>query len=258
MATTSTNVNAGAWRRWFRRSNVHIAEYILMLIMMGSFLGVLVSLWFSFFGLLYATGYEARTLAIAAAAQLASLIVVAPAAFWLYARTSGQEMVQPELTERRSHTVFLAIWMIIIVSVLVSMLIAVTSSFVQATFGLGKDDFSEAIVTKVLPSLFGVATIVFGLFAIVKHPARKLSMLTGIVLAGLSVLLLLANIIMVVVRKDEGTTKTGGDCTFSRYTDDECSYSEYLRDSRGDRSESLYNSGSDNSRLQDMFTPHSF
>lgn len=243
-----------AWHRWFRRTNVHIAEYILMLIMMGSFLGLLVSLWFSFFGLLYETGYGAVTLATSAAMQLASLVVVAPAAYLLYARTSGQEMVQPELTERRSHTVFLTIWMVIVVLVLVSMLIAVKTSFVQAMFGLGAEDFGQALVTKVLPSLFGVATIVFGLLAVVKHPSRKLSMFAGVVLAALAVGLLVANIVMVVMRKDVEQPTVSNPCTFSRYIDNECSYSEYRRDNQT----SPATDSNSESPLDSLFTPSAY
>lgn len=244
-----------SWHRWFRRTNVHIAEYILMLIMMGSFLGVLVSLWFSFFGLAYEGGFGARTLAVAAAAQLASLVVVAPVAFWLYARTSGQEMVQPELVGRKSHTVFLAIWMIIVVSVLVGMLIAVVASLMQAMFGLGSDDFGKALVTQVIPSLFGVTTIIFGLMIVVKHPARKLSMIAGIVLAALSVLLLIANMVMIIVRKD-ASQPIKQQCTYTRYyLEKECSYSDYLRD-RSSRLDTMQ-SPSDSSRLDTLFTPRS-
>ncbi|HEY0965276.1 MAG TPA: hypothetical protein VGE13_02230 [Candidatus Saccharimonadales bacterium] len=244
-----------SWHRWFRRTNVHIAEYILMLLMMGSFLGILVSLWFSFFGLVYEDGFGARMLTVATAAQLASLVVVAPIAFWLYARTSGQEMVQQELTDRKSHTVFLTIWMVVVVSVLVGMLIAAVTSLMQAMFGVGDDDFGKALVTKVLPSLFGVATIVFGLMAVVKHPARKLSMLAGIVLAVLSLVLLVANVVMVIVRKDV-TQPVEQQCTYTRYyLEKECSYSDYLRDrsSNFDRVEGPSNS----SRLDSLFTPRS-
>lgn len=244
-----------SWHRWFRRTNVHIAEYILMLVMMGSFLGILVSLWFSFFGLIYEDGYGVRVLVTATAMQLGSLVVIAPIAFWLYARTSGQEMVQAELAQRKSHTVFLTIWMVVVVSVLVGMLIAVVSSLMQAMFGLGGDDFGEALVTKVLPSLFGVATIIFGLFTVVKHPARKLSMLAGIVLAVLSLILLLANVVMVVVRKDV-KQPVMQQCTYTRYyIDKECSYSDYLRD-RSSGLDSLQ-SPSSSSRLDDLFTPRS-
>jgi hypothetical protein len=253
MAAVSTNDSLkGSWHRWFRRTNVHIAEYILMLVLMGSLLGLLVSLWFSFFGLVYETGYSAKLLATSAAMQIASLAVVAPAAFWLYARTSGQEMMQQELTKRKSHTVFLTIWLVIVVPVLVSMLIAVKVSFVQAMFGLGDADFGRVLVTQVLPSLFGVATIVFGLFAVVKRPARKLSMLAGIVLATLAAVLLIANVVMVLVRKDVEPPVVEERCTFSRYIANDCSYSDYRRDNQT----SPATDSNSESRLDSLFTPY--
>jgi hypothetical protein len=244
----------GSWHRWFRRTNVHIAEYILMLIMMGSFLGILVSLWFSFFGLVYETGYGARALATSAAMQLASLAVVGPAAFWLYARTSGQEMMQPELTQRKSHTVFLTIWLVIVVPVLVSLLITVKVSFVQAMFGLGDADFGRVLMTQVVPSLLGVATIAFGLLAVVKRPARKLSMLAGVVLAALAAVLLVANVVMVLARKDVEPPVVEDRCTFSRYLNNDCSYTDYRRDNQS----SPATDSNSESRLDSLFTPSKY
>ena len=40
-------------RRFTRRTTVYIAEYILMLVMMGGFLSLLISLWYSFFNLIF-------------------------------------------------------------------------------------------------------------------------------------------------------------------------------------------------------------
>jgi len=252
MVAVSTNDSLkGSWHRWFRRTNVHIAEYILMLVLMGSFLGLLVSLWFSFFGLIYETGYGEKLLATSAAMQIASLVVVGPAAFWLYARTSGQEMVQPELTQRKSHTVFLTIWLVIVIPVLVSMLIAAKTFLVQAMFGLGDADFGRVLMTHVLPLSLGVATIVIGLFAVVKRPARRLSMVAGVVLAVLTVVIMVANTVMIVMRKDVEQPVISNPCTFSRYIDNECSYSEYRRDNQT----SPATDSNSESRLDSLFTP---
>lgn len=255
MAVVSTNDSLkGSWHRWFRRTNVHIAEYILMLVLMGSFLGLLVSLLFSLFGLIYETGYEARLLATNAVMQIASLAVVAPAAFWLYARTSGQEMMQPELTQRKSHTVFLTIWLVIVVLVMVSMLIAAKTSLAQAMLGLGDDDFGRVLMTHVLPLTLGVGTIVVGLFAVVKRPARRLSMVAGVVLAVMTVVLMVANTAMVVVRKDAEQPVVSNPCTYSRYLNNECNYSEFRRDNQ---SSPATNSNSE-SVLDSLFIPSQY
>lgn len=246
MATVSTNDPlAGSWHRWFRRTNVYIAEYIIMLILVASFIGVLVSLWFSFFGLVNG----ANTLMVyTAAGQIGSLLVLGPAAFWLYARVTGQEMVQPELYERKSRTVFLAIWLIFAVLALVGMVAAIVASFVNAMFGLG-GDFGTTLVISVLPGLFAVATVAFGLFMVVKHTSRKFVMVSAIVLVALAFILLVANLTMVLVRKDDATRApsinvpsttfpqtSDDDCSFSDYLDKECTYSEYLEDSRSSSS----------------------
>ena len=233
-----------SWRRWFRRTDVYIAEYILMLTLVAGFLGVLVSLWFNFFGMLY-TSYAPVEMA---ASQIGALLVVGPAAFWMYARVTGQEMVQPELHTRKARTVFLTIWMFFGVLALVSMIAAVVAIFVNALFGLGSD-FAGALVTGVIPGIFAVATVVFGLFMVVKHASRKFVKLAAIVLAISAVALLVMNTTMVLVRKDSAPginydssprmMRYGEDCTASRYFDQKCSYQDYqdyLRSSSGSSS----------------------
>ncbi len=232
-----------SWRRWFRRTNVYIAEYILMLVLVGSFIGVLVSLWFGFFELVYGQGTFS---VVTTASQVGALLVVGPAAFWLYARVTGQEMVNPDIYERKSRTVFLTIWLFFAVLSLVGMVLAIVATFVMAMFGLGTD-FSEALVTKVLPGLFAVATVVFGLFMVVKHTSRKFVLVSALVLVVMAVVLLIANSTMILVRKDSAKStpsvpswtspspsvieddSNDGDCTISAYLDKKCTYSEYLK-----------------------------
>ena len=246
--TVAKDKTSTSWRRWFRRTDVYIAEYILMLTLVASFIGVLVSLWFNFFGMLYTPYASVET----AASQIGALLVVGPAAFWMYARVTGQEMVQPELHARKSRTVFLTIWMFFAVLALVGMVAAVVAIFVNALFGLGSD-FAGALVTGVIPGLFAVATVVFGLLMVVKRASRKFVMLAAIVLAISAVALLVMNTTMVLVRKDssiqinydQSTPRMmhyGEDCTASRYFDQKCSYQEYqdyLESSSG--SSSYYN-----------------
>jgi len=243
--TVKRDKTATSWRRWFRRTDVYIAEYILMLTLVASFIGVLVSLWFNFFDMVYNSYVSVPT----AVSQIGALLVVGPAAYWMYARVTGQEMVQPELYERKSRTVFLAIWMIFAVLGLVGMVAAVVAIFVNAVFGLGTD-FAGALITTVVPATFAIVTIVFGLAMVVKRTSRKFVMFAGVALAIAAVLLLGMNTTMVLVRKDAAPQviqdesspfESEGDCTFNRYYfDKECSYDEYQRDLRSSSSSSNY------------------
>lgn len=239
VTTVKRDKTATSWRRWFRRTDVYIAEYILMLVLVASFIGVLVSLWFNFFDMLYNSYVSVPT----AVSQIGALLVVGPAAFWMYARVTGQEMVQPDLYERKSRTVFLAIWMIVAVLALVGMVAAIVAIFVNALFGLGSD-FAGALVTSVIPAIFGVATVVFALFMVVKRTSRAFVMMAGIILAISAVALLIMNTTMVLVRKDSAPqviehtsspfeSDKAGDCTFENYYYDKtCSYNEYREDLR--------------------------
>ena len=96
-------------------------------------------------------------------------------------------------------------------------------------FGLG-GDAASLWVGRVIPGLFAAATLGFGIAVVLKHATRKLVMVSGIVLAGIAVFLLLVNLIMVVVRKDVADTpKTTTSCTYRAYLDEECTYQEYMR-----------------------------
>ena len=257
MVKVANDPTLSTWHRWFRRTNVHIAEYILMLVMMGSFLGLLASLWYSFFGLMADAEYTARTLAMATSIQLGTLLVVAPAAFWLYARVTGQEMVEPGLQQKRARTVFLTLWMLGAVLALVGVTVSVASNVSSAVFGFGGKDVGELVVGTVLPGLFVVATFGFGLFVVVRHAKRKLSMLAGIVLAALSVFLLVANVTMVLVRKDV-KAPVRPSCNFSSYLKADCSYEDYRKNSGVMNPSSVYDNkdSSPSTRgLENMFTP---
>lgn len=243
-STTVGQQRSTNWRRWFRRTDVHIAEYILMLIFFGGLIALLASLWFSFFQLLIQDGFSGNILARTTALQLGSLVVMGVAGFWLYARVTGQEMVQPELQARTSRRVFLTMWMIVAVCGLVGIASVAMMAFVSLL--LGQTDATQAVVGIVIPALFAFATVGFGIAAVVKRSNRKLSMLAGVVVAGLMVLLFIANAIAVFIRKDSSSPardSSGGsslfkeNCTYTRYRDGECTLSEY-RDSLSERSSS--------------------
>ena len=216
-------------RRFVRRTTLYIAEYILMLVMMGGFLSLLISLWYSFFNLIVATGASGRSLALFAAGAMGAALVVGPATYWLYARVTGEEAEHPEQLKKVSRTVFLTLWTIPAVIALVSVVISILSSIVLSIFGLG-GDAASLWVGRVIPGLFAAATLGFGIAVVLKHATRKLVMVSGIVLAGIAVFLLLVNLIMVVVRKDVADTpKTTTNCTYRAYLNEECTYQEYMR-----------------------------
>ncbi len=239
MATTQTNPNP-VWRRWFRRTDVYIAEYILMLLLLGSFLGIASSLWFSFFGLILNDSYSGRSLAEVTAGQLGGLIVLGIAGFWMYSRVTGQEMIEPGVYEKKARTVFLTIWMIGVVLGVVGLAGVLFSSLSTSLFGLG-DDVGKTLVGTTIPALFAIATLVFGLFMVVKRVSRKFVMMSAIVVAALSAVLLVANVTMVVVRKD-APTRT--DCMYALYVNSRCQNSNsynYLNNNSSNNYDSFYN-----------------
>lgn len=235
MATNINDPTLSSWHRWFRRTNVHTAEYILMLGLFGALLGLLVSQWYSFFGLIVEDGFAARNLAKTAAMQLGSLLVVLPAAFWMYFRVTGQEGVEPELQRSKPRTVFLTIWMIIAVSSLVGIVAAIVSAFVSAIFGFN-DELGDQIVGQILPGVFAAATVAFGMAAIVKHVSRRFVKLAALVVAAMALVLVIANTVMIFVRKESGSEPRR--CTLAMYRDKECSYNEYLKNTNVEEDDS--------------------
>lgn len=228
----------GSWRRWFRRTNVHTAEYILMLFLFGGLIGLLVSQWGSLFQLFIEDGSAARSLAKSTATQIGSLLILLPAAFWMYFRVTGQESVEPELQKSKPRNVFLIIWTVFATLALVSLGAKVVGSLVSIIFGYS-GGVGDEIVGVILPSLFGVVTLAFGISAVVKHPSRKYVKLAAVLIAATAVVLLLANTIMVFVKKNAKVeTNVNNDCTYSRYRDGDCSYSDYLKSFQSDREDS--------------------
>lgn len=234
-------------RRWLRRTNVYIAEYIVMLMLVTSFIGVLCMLWFSFFDMLYGASYFG---AVGVASQIGSLIVIGPAAFWMYARVTGQEMIQPELYNRASRTVFLSIWIVFAVLALVGLATIISTSVVSSLFVASGGYLGHIVVTLVLPGLFSLATGLLGVCMIVKRTSRKMAMRVGQILALLTGLLLIANLAMVMVRKDAMTDQSWApsispsvqpeDCALSGYPMDRCGYGDYRRNSSAPNSSPWY------------------
>lgn len=218
-----------AWHRWFRRTDVYIAEYILMLVVFSVFVGILVGLWFTFFQMIDARGVDARSMAQSTAMTLGALVVLAPSAYWLYARVTGQEMIQPELHRHRVRTVFLTFWMIGAVGAIIGLSVYVLSAVSSIVFAY-TDNASSALVTQIIPGVLAVFTVTFAVFAVVKRATRRFAMISGIVLAVLATGLLIANVVMVVVKKDAPLPKNAfATCTFDRYVANKCSYDEYMK-----------------------------
>ena len=241
MEPTNNTQSKTAWHRWFRRSNVYIAEYILMLIFVGALLGVMASLWYSFFGMLVNDGAEGKSLALRAAMLLGSLVVICPTAYWLYARVTGQEMVEPKVIASKARTVFLTIWMIGVVVALVSVVASTASSVISSIFSLGAAGGSQLWIGTFIPSILVVITLGCGIAMVVKHVSRMFVLRNAFVVAGLAVVLLVANIIMIAMRKDYTAPKP--DCTLSSYYRGDCSYDEYRQQNRStdyDSSSSTY------------------
>lgn len=214
-----------------------------MLVMIGVSLSILVSLWYSFFNLITTEGTAGRALAIVAAGLMGALLVVGPTAYWLYTRVTGEEAEHPELTKKTVRTVFLTIWVVPAVISLVSLAVSVVSSFVMGIFGVG-GDAAALWVGRVLPGLFAVAAVGLGIRVVLKHATRKVVMMSGLVVSAIAVFLLLANRVMVAVRKDvRDTPKNTITCTYREYLNKNCTYREYmqkLQDNSSTPSNSLY------------------
>lgn len=234
-------------RRWLRRTNVYIAEYIVMLMLVTSFIGMLCGLWFSFFDLLYGvSSFEA----VVVASQIGALIVIGPAAFWMYARVTGQEMIQPELYNRASRTVFLSIWIVFAALALVGLATMISTSAVSSLFDAAGDYLGHIVVTLVLPGLFSIATGLLGVYMIIKRTSREIVIRVGQILALLTGLLLIASLVMVVIRKDMAINESwvpsispsmqSEDCTLSGYLSDNCGYGDYRRNSSAPNPSSRY------------------
>lgn len=198
--------------RWFRRSNVYIAEYILMLVVTAAMISVLSSVYYGTLQLTYASGYEVNSLVESVTMQLAALLIVAPAAYWLYARVTGQEMIEPTLYKSKARTVFLTLWMI----PLAAAFLAVSISIVHAVLTVivaQESDVLSLVVGTVLPGVLTLATIGFGLFMVVKRVKRKFTMMSGIVLSAVVVIVALLSLVTIFMNRDVETKDTN-DCEY--------------------------------------------
>jgi hypothetical protein len=198
--------------RWFRRSNVYIAEYILMLVVTGAMISVLSSLYYATLQLTYTSGYEASSLVESITMQLAVLLIVAPAAYWLYARVTGQEMIEPTLYASKVRTVFLSLWMI----PLAAAFLVVSISVVHAILSMIVDQSSDVlslVVGTVLPGVLTLATIGFGLFMVVKRVKRKFTMMSGIVVSAVVAIVASLSLVTILMNRDVEIKDTN-DCEY--------------------------------------------
>lgn len=225
--TTPTAVPVAAESgRWYRRTSVYIAEYIIMLILVGGLSAAIISLWYSFFGLIANDSFTARAAAQVTAVALGSILVVAPAAWWLYSRVAGEEAANPEVRSHKARTVFLVMWLIVAATSLVAIVAGMVGSLSQAVFGFA-DDAGNLLLTSTLPALFSAVTLAVTIYTVAKGGLRGAGKLGMWVLLGLAAVVFVANLIMVLVRKESGSEPVIERCTYSMYRDDECTYREY-------------------------------
>lgn len=253
MAIVTNDPIATSWHRYFRRTSVYIAEYILMLVVVGSLVGVLSTLLYSFFNLIQSDGYVAQALAVATIAQLASLVVLAPAAFWLHARVSGQEVVDPTRRSSTARTVFLSIWLIGMMLSIVGVSISVVIGLLGGVISTGDTSIGELIIRAVIPGTLVIVLLATTVILVVRRVSRKSTIRTGIGIAALVAVLFISNLVLAIVKKDAGTDRDES-CTYSRYIDKECSYSEY-REYRRDSSNVEYNRGSGSGGFENIYQP---
>lgn len=252
MAIQTNDPILTSWHRYFRRTSVYIAEYILMLVVIGSFVGVASSSIYSFFNLIQTDGFAARALVVVVVAQLASLVVLAPAAYWLYARVSGQESVQPGVRTKTARTVFLTIWLIGMMLSVVGVSISVVAGMLGGLVGADGGSVGELIVRVTIPGILVIALLASTVILVTRRVTRKATIYVGIGIASLLAILFISNLIVAVVKKDADTDRDES-CTYSRYSDGDCDYSDY-REYRNE-SRSDYNSGSSSGGLENIYQP---
>lgn len=161
---------------------------------------------------------------------MGGLLVIGPVTYWLYARVTGEEAEHPALTKKVSRTVFLTLWVVSTVVALACIIISFVSSVVPSIFGMG-GDAGALWVDRVLPGLFAAITVGFGIAIVLKHASRRLVLLSGAAIAVASIFLLLVNLVMVVIKKDMQPLPedTKSVCTYRMYSNDECTYREYMQ-----------------------------
>lgn len=200
--------STGLRQKLLRRTNVYIAEYILMLILFGGFLIVLSSMWYTVFNLMMAEGYLGRLQLETAVVQLGVLTATGGIGYLLYSRITGEELRNPSVIRSKSRTVFLTIWLIITVLAVMGMAASMLSGVLGVMLGT-QTDTAKVFIGTLLPSIFAISTLAYGVWVIVKRSSRHLTILNGNVLAMLACLLLFATVTTGLVRKGDFETQRG-------------------------------------------------
>lgn len=200
--------STGLRQKLLRRTNVYIAEYILMLILFGGFLIVLSSMWYTVFNLMMAEGYLGRLQLETAVVQLGVLTATGGIGYLLYSRITGEELRNPSVIRSKSRTVFLTIWLIITVLAVMGMAASMFSGVLGVMLGT-QTDIAKVFIGTLIPSIFAINTLVYGVWVIVKRSSRYLTILNGNVLAMLACLLLFATVTAGLVRKGDFETQRG-------------------------------------------------
>lgn len=236
--------SVGFRQKRLRRTNVYIAEYILMLMLFGGFIGMLTSLWYTFFGLLVPDASSGYSMVNTAVSQISFAIATGCVGYLLYIRVTGEELHNPAVTRSKARTVFLTIWLIGAVLTLLTLVVAALGSILGVIVGTASDT-TQSLVGTAAPSLFAIATLGYGIWLIVKRSSRSLAITSGIVLASLATVLVLATTITLLVRKNDLMPKTSPRSTCSygmvRSSSGGCK-PDYTRDSIDSLDYNKYNS----------------
>ena len=244
MAILTNDPILTTWKRHFRRTNVYVAEYIIMLVLMGALAGLLCSLTFSFFNLLMAESFTTSILGLATVAQLGALAAVTPAAVWFYLRVTGQEMIEPALHTKTVRTVFLTIWLIGMFVSVVGVNASVVSGIIGAFVSGVSLNIGQLLVGLILPGLLSVAILMFTTVVVMRRSTRSLSKIAAIVFSSLALVVLIAGFATTVIKLNSSSNNNSNNdrCTYSMYRDDECSYSDYREYYNSERSYDTYDS----------------
>jgi hypothetical protein len=145
-------------------------------------------------------------------------------------------MVEPTVLTKRSRTVFLTLWVLGVTLALVGVVSKTVSAVMSSFFSFGDVSGKELWVGTVIPAVLVVLTLAFGLWMVVKHVSRAFVIRCAWAVAVLAVVVFVANLVMVIARKDVQAPAPAETCTISRYLNSECSYKDYQQSNSADMS----------------------
>lgn len=183
-------------RKLFRRSNEYYGEYAGMLLsatiaMVATVVVVLEYIqWIA---------YAVTPMLSVTFVTAASLMTVAGAvAVWLYARVSGEELVNAKVRRSSTRKVLRSLWVALLIPVGAYVLATVYGGILQATY-TGGQDYLRAIVTLVASFVATSTILLTSIYAILRQSTRENAIKTVVcvstVLASLSIVALVASLL---------------------------------------------------------------